>query len=213
MLVFLSELILIYILIFFFIRRFYIMGPSKGEKIDFTQREKELLLVIDIQNSYIKMTPRKLAHWFISNINKVLGYTYELNYHVVYTASVRKKTFFSSLFLFDIAIQGAEGAKIFQGLNIKNLVVFEKYLADSFYEKDFCTYLANNKIKKIFICGMAAEICVGETIKGALKRGYEVVVIKDAIISMFGKRSLERILNEVKNLGAQVISVEDYLKS
>jgi nicotinamidase-related amidase len=188
------------------------MGSGKGEKTDFTRRKNELLLVLDVQSSYINNTPGKLANQCISNINKVIGHTYELNYNIVYFASVRKKTLFSSLFLFDIAVQGTEGAKIDPGLNTNNPVVFEKFLADGFINKDFGTYLENNNIKKLFITGMAAEVCVSETIKGALNRGYEVVVLKDAIISIFGKKSLKKKLNKVESLGARIISVDDYLK-
>ena len=188
------------------------MGSSKGERIDLTQRKKELLLVIDIQSRYIHYTPRMLANQYISNINKVIDHTNELNYNIVYTASVRKKTFLTSLFLFDIAIQGTEGAKLDSGLNTNNSVIFEKFLADGFFNKDFRVYLEINNISSLFITGMAAEVCVSETIKGALNRGYKVVVIKDTIIPIFGNKSLKRKLNEVENLGAQIISVDDYLK-
>ena len=178
----LSGLLIFYISIFFLVRRFYIMGSSKGEKIDLTQRENKLLLVIDVQKSYINNTPSKLANRCISNINKVIDHTYKLNYNIVYTASIRKKTFLTSLFIFDIAIQGTEGAKIDSRLNTNTPVIFEKFFADGFFNKEFRMYLENNNIIKIFITGMAAEVCVSETIKGALNRGYKVVVIQDTII-------------------------------
>ncbi len=208
----LTGLIVLYIVSFFLVRRFYIMGSSKGDKIDLTHRNNQLLLVIDIQRGFINITPTKLANQCISNINKVISHTYKLNNQIIYFATVRNKTFFSSIFLFDIPIHGTEGAKIDTGLITNNPVIFEKNLADGFYNNDFVKYLDNNSIKKIFISGMAAEVCVSETIKGALNRGYEVVVIKDTIIPIFGKKSLTRKLNEVENSGALIISVEDYLK-
>jgi nicotinamidase-related amidase len=208
----LSGVIISYIFLFFLVRRFYIMRSQKGEKIDLTRRINELLLVIDVQCSYLNNTPRKIANRTITNINKVIGHTYELDFKIVYTASVRKKTFLSSLFLFDIAVRGTDGAKIDSRLNTNDPVIFEKFLADSFYNNEFRAYLENNNIKIIFITGMAAEVCVSETIKGALNRGYQVVVIKDTIIPIFGKKSLSKKLNEVEKLGAQIISTDDFLK-
>jgi nicotinamidase-related amidase len=202
----------IYIVILIGVKIFYIMGPSKAEKLDLTNNNNEVLLIIDIQEKYMKALPRDLSDKYFANFNKLINHSRELNTKVIFFAAIRKNNLISSLFSPDIAIQGSDGAKIDSRLIAENPLLFEKYKADCFYQNDFRSYLNNNNVKKIFVAGIATEVCVGETVKGALNKGYDVVVINDAIISFFGDTSLKKYLDTFKKLGAKVMSTDDYLK-
>jgi hypothetical protein len=50
------------------------------------------------------------------------------------------------------------------------------------------------------------------SVKVIIISSIEVVVIKDAIVSIFGNHSLTKKLNEVENKAAQIITVDDFLK-
>jgi nicotinamidase-related amidase len=209
---FLLATMVMYIVILICVKFFYIMGPSKAEKLDLTNNINEVLLVIDVQEKYMKVLPRDLSDRYFANFNKLINHSYELNTKVIFFAAIRKNNLISTLFSPDIAIQGSDGAKIDSRLITENPIVFDKFKADCFYQNDFRSYLNSNNVKKLFIAGIATEVCVGETVKGALNKGYEVVVIKDAIISFFGDKSLNNHLDAFKKLGAKVMSTEDYLK-
>ncbi|NLW48842.1 MAG: isochorismatase family protein [Firmicutes bacterium] len=50
------------------------------------------------------------------------------------------------------------------------------------------------------------------TIKGALNRGYQVYVIRDAILALFGKESLEKMLQKYEDSGGKVITLDEFLR-
>lgn len=58
---------------------------------------------------------------------------------------------------------------------------------------------------------MAAEVCVDRTIQGALNRGYEVYVIDDAVLAIFGDASKQKRLDKYIRLGAEIISLKEFI--
>src|SRR5205823_9445525 len=55
----------------------------------------------------------------------------------------------------------------------------------SFYATDLDTILHNNRIKSLVVCGVTTEVCVNTTVREANDRGYECLVVSDAVASYF----------------------------
>ena len=72
---------------------------------------------------------------------------------------------------------------------------------------ELVNYLKEKGISKLYLCGIALEYCVKSTALDALKEGFEVTLIKDAIANF--AREQEKIGQEYEELqkaGAQVLS-------
>ena len=50
----------------------------------------------------------------------------------------------------------------------------------AFYQTDLAQILCNNHIKQLYICGVTTEVCVHSTLREAVDRGYECVLVNDA---------------------------------
>lgn len=93
----------------------------------------------------------------------------------------------------DHCIQGSVGAQIHASININKVegifrkgmdVEIDSYSAfyDNGYKKTtgLAGYLRERKIKKVFVCGLAADYCVYYTAKDSLKENFETYIIEDA---------------------------------
>lgn len=65
-------------------------------------------------------------------------------------------------------------------------------------------FLKSHNVQELYIAGIVLEYCVKASIEDALKKGYNVWVIEDAIAS-FSKDSKKKILNELNKEGAIII--------
>jgi nicotinamidase/pyrazinamidase len=90
-------------------------------------------------------------------------------------------------------IQGSVGAQIHPSININKVegifrkgmdVEIDSYSAfyDNGYKKStgLAGYLRERKIKKVYVCGLAADYCVYYTAKDSLKENFETYIIEDA---------------------------------
>ena len=58
--------------------------------------------------------------------------------------------------------------------------VIDKPGYGAFYQTDLAQILANHNIKQLYICGVTTEVCVHSTLREAVDRGYECVLVSDA---------------------------------
>jgi nicotinamidase-related amidase len=58
-------------------------------------------------------------------------------------------------------------------------VVLRKTRDDAFEDTELEAVLARKRIKRIGVVGLLSEMCVSATIRGALSRGIEVVLVRD----------------------------------
>jgi nicotinamidase/pyrazinamidase len=93
----------------------------------------------------------------------------------------------------DHCIQGSAGAQIHPSVNMSNVegifrkgmdVEIDSYSAfyDNGYKKStgLAGYLRERKVKKVYVCGLAADYCVYYTAKDSLKENFETYIIEDA---------------------------------
>jgi nicotinamidase/pyrazinamidase len=93
----------------------------------------------------------------------------------------------------DHCIQGTVGAQIHASLNVNRVEgIFRKGMDpeidsySAFYDNGYkkstglAGYLRERKVKKVYVCGLAADYCVYYTAKDSLKVNFETYIIEDA---------------------------------
>jgi nicotinamidase/pyrazinamidase len=93
----------------------------------------------------------------------------------------------------DHCIQGTVGAQIHASLNVNRVEgIFRKGMDpeidsySAFYDNGYkkstglAGYLRERKVKKVYVCGLAADYCVYYTAKDSLKENFETYIIEDA---------------------------------
>lgn len=63
--------------------------------------------------------------------------------------------------------------------------IIDKPGKGAFYETDLHLILEANGIRSLILCGVTTEVCVNTTAREANDRGYEVLVVEDAVASYF----------------------------
>ena len=63
--------------------------------------------------------------------------------------------------------------------------ILDKPGKGAFYETDLHLILEANGIRSLILCGVTTEVCVNTTAREANDRGYEVLVVEDAVASYF----------------------------
>lgn len=122
-------------------------------------------------------------------------------------------------------VQNSRGAQLHSSLNRKGIDHYfrKAFLADADSYSGFDgveekglslnQILKAKKIKKVYLSGLATDYCVKETALDALKNGYEVILITDAIRAVnVNEGDGEKALKELSQLGAQVISSKELIK-
>jgi nicotinamidase/pyrazinamidase len=116
-------------------------------------------------------------------------------------------------------IQGTEGAKFHPGLRLHqkgNSAVVPKGMGldedaySGFHSRsgdpsdsDLCRLLKMRGVKRIYVVGLATDYCVLHTVLDALKLGYKVVVLEDAIRGVEkNPGDTARAIEEMKSAGA-----------
>ena len=80
-----------------------------------------------------------------------------------------------------LLIRGEFGHDIIDELKpIAGEPVIDKPGYGAFYQTDLSQILFNHDIKQLYICGVTTEVCVHSTLREAVDRGYECVLVSDA---------------------------------
>ncbi len=187
---------------------------TTGEKIQDYGKEKEALLVIDLQND-ITLPDGKIAtntvqsDEAIENINRIISTN---RAETVYILHEFKETNPIIKFITKGALRhGEDGALMDKRIKVEGNNFFIKHISDSFSNKELNDFLVKNKINHLYIAGADAEYCVDKTIKGALNRKYKISVIKDAIVTKTDEGRNNKI-QDFSCLGVEILSTEEALK-
>ncbi|MFA7279458.1 MAG: isochorismatase family cysteine hydrolase [Sterolibacterium sp.] len=63
--------------------------------------------------------------------------------------------------------------------------IFEKHRSSCFYDTTLATKLRVRGITTLIVCGVATNYCVESTIRDAYARDFDIIVIEDAVASMW----------------------------
>ncbi|WP_240739494.1 isochorismatase family protein [Marinitoga lauensis] len=174
--------------------------------------EYTAILCVDCQNGFTLRCPNELPvegtdEKWISSVNNFLNIAKENNYLIVASKDDHPENHISFETWPPHCIKGTYGNELF--INTYDFLVKKGTLENTdsysaFYE-DFKARRENglenilneHKIKKLVILGLAGDVCVLETIKTAMDRGFDIVVINDYIKSV-NKKSMDKILESEK---------------
>jgi len=190
---------------------------TKGEAIRADLPEKYALLILDMQNDFLKPDgklpiDRGQAPKILEAINRLLTYLPGKGIEVVYIGNeFSKSDTVANWFRNKAALQGTEGAELTEDLTLVNNSYFAKNQPDAFSNHAFDQYLRKKKVTKLLIAGVFADQCILSTVKGALQRKYGVYVIADAIGAKTD-RDLDKALQKFNSMDVQVVTAEQVIK-
>lgn len=85
----------------------------------------------------------------------------------------------------------------------------EKDAYSGFEDTELAEMLRSEKIKRVFIGGLATDYCVLNTVKDALTQGFETVLLQDAVRAVnVQPEDGEKAKDEMQNAGAKTVTVE-----
>jgi len=109
-------------------------------------------------------------------------------------------------------VRGTEGAEFHPELKLPEGTVViskatqpDKEAYSAFDGTELHYILALGGVKRVFVCGVATDYCVRATALDALRLGYEVVLLVDAVAGV-AKETSERALREVLEEGGVLAS-------
>ena len=142
---------------------------------------KNALLLIDIQEKII--APIKNKDSIIENIQKLLN-AYQILDEDIFVSEQNPLKL------------GKIMPKLLPKISFNKIQKMDFSLASN---KDFLDELNNKKITNLIVCGFETHICIQQSVLEFLQKGYEVLVICDAMGSrnnLDHEISLQRMLNE-----------------
>ena len=169
---------------------------------------QKALLVIDMQNDYLWEKRKSKFAYDTANIVKSVNDTireYSRNgWEIIYILQIFPNIITNRWFI-GFSISGTEGAELYKGIDMVSEYCFEKNFPDTFTSKPFREHIKKSGCTEFAICGIDECGCVGETAMGAVKAGFKVKMIKDAIGCRFSNEKLEKKRNKLISLGVEYI--------
>lgn len=148
----------------------------------------EALLVVDIQPETVK--PRN-AEGMIGIWNEVIG-SYDPD-RVAYIANLKPFA------------RAPKGNPFAEGLDVVSRNVFFKRVPDAFTNKALSAWLEKVGVDSVKIIGIDGNWCIKTTALGAIKHGFEAIVVEDAVASANTKAFKSKTLPLLKSRGVQFL--------
>jgi nicotinamidase/pyrazinamidase len=187
--------------------------------------KKSALIVVDMQNDFCPGGALAVAGGdeIVPVINSYLEFFRESgrgiissrDWHPLKTRHFRK---FGGIWP-EHCVQGSHGAEFHAGLNLtSDTLVFSKgtdtdrddYSALQARDdsgEPMCEYLKRMDIREIYVCGLATDYCVLQTVLDALSHGFTVKVLADAIRGVeLSEGDSERAIGEMSRAGAEFLT-------
>lgn len=151
---------------------------------------KKALLIIDMQNVCIGENHADKFHYenekLIRRVNeKIAEYPCE---NVIYIRNIMKHNLLNRFAPFH-AYEGSEEAQLVSELNVVNQQILTKYKGDAFTNPKLVELLRNHGIDELELVGVDGGGCIPLTALGAVKAGFHVTIISDAVGTSFEKQA------------------------
>jgi nicotinamidase-related amidase len=131
----------------------------------------DALLVIDMQEALFR-TPRFNSDAVVANIHRIAGMVRNNGGHVIYVRHNGSEDE-------GLAAQ-SEGWAILAALDVRATDTFiDKTVCDAFYGTSLSDVLARLAPERLIVTGCATDFCVDTTIRAAVSRDFQVVVVAD----------------------------------
>jgi nicotinamidase/pyrazinamidase len=112
-------------------------------------------------------------------------------------------------------VQNTKGAEFHPALrNDPRITVISKGLGDTncysaFDETDLLTQLRQQNVEEVVVGGLATDYCVKSTVLDALKNGFKVKALRDAMRAVdVQPGDGERAIEEMREAGAEIVSTD-----
>lgn len=93
---------------------------------------------------------------------------------------------------------------------VSKATTVEKDAYSGFQGTELAKRLRDQQVKRLFIGGLATDYCVVNTVKDAIKEGFEVLLLDDAIRGVdLNEGDSEKAVKEMHELGAVSITIDD----
>jgi nicotinamidase/pyrazinamidase len=165
---------------------------------------KKALLVIDMLNDFvIDGAPLKIprVEKIIEPVKRETKKARNEGYPVIYLCDSHDKNDREFKMFPPHAVKNTEGSRIIKELKPQGTdIIVRKSTFSAFFRTDLDNILKRLDVKKLVFTGVATSICVLYTVADAVMRGYEVYVVKDAVIGLnpedhrFALKQMENVL-------------------
>jgi nicotinamidase-related amidase len=187
---------------------FSINAPTKGEPIKIYNNPKAALLVVDMQNDTTNNPMYRDTSAFLRRVNSAIAEAEKQGMEILYIKNEYEGNPIVTLISGGRYAKGTEGAELDANLQMVNDNIFTKSVGDSFSNASLEAYLQENQVDTLFIAGADAGACVFSTAQGAQNRGYNVNVLRDAIITV-DDATMSTMLKEYEKSGIGVVETAD----
>ena len=105
------------------------------------------------------------------------------------------------------AIEGGAGTALDERIAQQDALFFRKWAGSAFCNEALDLWLKKNGVKNLKVAGVYANGCVAATVKDAIKRGYHVTVLEDAVAAR-SERARQKGLESCRRRGAELERVK-----
>ena len=135
--------------------------------------DRTALLIIDMQvGLFTQETPRHDAEGVVSRINAVARALRQSGGTVIFIQQDGPKG--------DTFEPGTPGSELLSSLEREpGDPVVHKSACDSFYGTELAAVLGRRGVRRLLVTGCATDFCVDTTVRAAMSREYEVLVVAD----------------------------------
>lgn len=179
---------------------------------------KQALIVVDVQNDFCPGGTLAVPHGdeVVAPLNKLIDEFLERGDPVYksrdwHPPTTKHFTAYGGTWPVH-CVQNTEGAAFHPGLrDDPRIKVISKGLDDTdgysaFDETDLGSQLSKDNVSEVVVGGLATDYCVKHTVLDALKQGYKVIAVEDAMRPVELKPGDgERALEEMRAAGAKII--------
>lgn len=179
---------------------------------------KKALIVVDVQNDFCPGGTLAVPHGdeVVAPLNKLIDEFLERGDPVYksrdwHPPTTKHFTAYGGTWPVH-CVQNTEGAAFHPALhNDSRIKVISKGMGNTdgysaFDETDLDSQLANAGVEEIVVGGLATDYCVKNTVLDALKRGYKVKAVEDAMRPVeLRPGDGERAIAEMRTAGAEII--------
>ena len=196
-----------------------ILGISAcGERPEIPKNGGIALLVIDCQRDYLQANGRMpvaqdQAGPMITTVNNLIAAMQKQAVPVIYTQNdFPPWDFFGNLSRNYAASRYTPGQTFDTRLDDTAGIYLMKHRPDAFSNDEMQSHLGIIDVSNLVLSGVFAEKSVLDTAKAALKMGYKVTVISDAVAGA-SDAGRDKALNEMKVAGAGIKTSSEFIGS
>lgn len=180
------------------------------------ERRQGALLAMDLQWDFLRaegrlpIAPQQIAG-VIAAMNEALQCAARRRLEVIYITNAFASLDPLNLLRNRAAIENSAGAILDPRVQrVAPSVHFIKRRRDAFSNRDLVVYLSERGVKELLIGGVYADACVAATTRTALRRGFNVTVLTDAVGAISDDRR-ERACAALARQGAKLATVQSEL--